>query len=144
MAALLFGAALMAFSFAASLWLCRSCCLLVGAGFGMMVQMAASNTILQTHRRRRQARPGDELLHDGVHGHGAVRRACWRARWRTASARRWTIAVGGACACCGGGLVSATQLPSLREHMRPIYQKLGILPEVAEGLEAAQVSTPVA
>ena len=41
-----FGAGLIGFSFARTLWLAIPC--LVVAGFGFMVQMAASNTIIQT------------------------------------------------------------------------------------------------
>jgi hypothetical protein len=54
----------------------------------------------------------------------------------------WTIAGGGLiCACTA--VYFARQLPRLREQIRPIYQKLGIFPEVAEGLRATQ-SIPAA
>ena len=46
MASALFGAGLIAFSFTHVLWLAIPC--LVVAGFGFMVQMASSNTVIQT------------------------------------------------------------------------------------------------
>jgi MFS family permease len=45
-AAIIFGVALAIFSFSHQLWL--SLLLMLCAGFGMMVQMAASNTVIQT------------------------------------------------------------------------------------------------
>jgi hypothetical protein len=43
----------------------------------------------------------------------------------------------GAAGCVAGGLLFARQLPRLRELVRPIYARLGILPEVAGGMGAA-------
>ena len=31
----------------------------------------------------------------------------------------------------------AWQLPAIREHIRPIYRRIGILPEVAQGIQEA-------
>jgi hypothetical protein len=47
-----------------------------------------------------------------------------------------TVAFAGA-ACILGSLLFATGLPSLREKVRPIYRRMGILPEVASGLQTA-------
>jgi hypothetical protein len=41
-----------------------------------------------------------------------------------------------------GGLVFATQLPRLRRHARPVYARLGILPEAAAGVNAATELAP--
>jgi hypothetical protein len=42
-----------------------------------------------------------------------------------------------------GGVLFWRQLPALRRSVRPIYVRLGILPEVARGLnEAAEMSRP--
>ena len=49
----------------------------------------------------------------------------------------WTIAAGGLL-CTVASSWFALQLPALRRELRPIYQKLGILPEVAQGLQRAQ------
>ena len=40
------------------------------------------------------------------------------------------------------GLVFATQLPRLRRHARPVYARLGILPEAAAGVNAATELAP--
>jgi hypothetical protein len=60
-----FGVALIAFALSHRLWI--SLLLMVVTGFGVVQQMAASNTFL-----RRQARTCDELLHHGADGHGAL------------------------------------------------------------------------
>jgi hypothetical protein len=36
-----------------------------------------------------------------------------------------------------GGVLFALQLPRLRPLVRPIYARLGVLPEVARGMQAA-------
>ena len=41
-----------------------------------------------------------------------------------------------------GGLVFATQLRKLRRHARPVYVKLGILPETAVGVNTATELAP--
>ncbi len=47
------------------------------------------------------------------------------------------------CACVLGAAAFASQLPSLRSQIRPIYVKLGILPEISTGLQAAtQMTVP--
>jgi hypothetical protein len=53
-----------------------------------------------------------------------------------------TLALGGA-ACIVGALYFATQLPSLRAQVHPIYRRMGILPEIAEGLsQTSELHTP--
>jgi ABC-type spermidine/putrescine transport system permease subunit II len=39
--------------------------------------------------------------------------------------------------CILGAILFARQLPRLREVVRPIYVQLGVLPEVASGIESA-------
>jgi hypothetical protein len=51
-----------------------------------------------------------------------------------------TVRIGGA-ACVLGGLLFFLQLERLRDHIRPIYVRAGILPEIADGLEAASELT---
>ena len=45
-----------------------------------------------------------------------------------------TVVVGGLASLVGVGLF-ARKLPALRALIRPIYQRLGILPPIAEGLK---------
>jgi hypothetical protein len=51
----------------------------------------------------------------------------------------WTLTLCGAM-CLLGAAWFRQKLPSLREHVRPIYQRLGIIPEVARGLDVAAES----
>ena len=53
-----------------------------------------------------------------------------------------TLQVGGVC-CMLGALWFASALPAIRAAVRPIYVRLGILPEIASGLaNAAELSVP--
>jgi len=53
-----------------------------------------------------------------------------------------TLILGGIC-CIIGGSLFARSLPMLRTYVRPIYVKLGIIPEVSTGLaSAAELSVP--
>ena len=44
--------------------------------------------------------------------------------------------------CVVGAIWFSTQLPKIRAIVRPIYRKMGIIPEVAEGMEAAALLPP--
>jgi MFS family permease len=118
-----FGAGLVAFSFSRWLWL--SLLVLPVVGGGMMVEMASTNTILQTivkdEMRGRVmsfytmaflgTAPLGSLLAGVVADHiGPMK----------------TITLGGI-ACLIAAAVFAVRLPSLRAHVRPIYVERGIL-----------------
>ena len=47
----------------------------------------------------------------------------------------------GAVACLAGAAAFAWVLPTVRKHVRPIYVRLGIIPEVAAGIETATEPT---
>ena len=122
----LFGAALIAFAFSHVLWL--SMAFLVLGGFGMIITLAASNTVLQT------------LVEDAMRGRimslysmaflgmtpfgsliaGTLAQAIGAPR---------TIAIGGI-VCLIGAFMFGAKLAALREHIRPIYIEKGILPEI--------------
>jgi hypothetical protein len=44
---------------------------------------------------------------------------------------------GAAAAKIGAAAYFATKLPALREMVRPIYVRLGVLPEIATGMQSA-------
>jgi len=44
--------------------------------------------------------------------------------------------------CVLGALVFARALPALRQEIRPIYVRLGIIPELAAGLQSAAEPSP--
>jgi hypothetical protein len=53
-----------------------------------------------------------------------------------------TLLLGGIC-CLAGAAVFARALPGIRQSIRPIYVRLGILPEVTAGVaEASALSVP--
>jgi MFS family permease len=139
LAACLFGAGLIGFALSRSLWV--SLLFLLLTGFGMMVQMAASNTILQTivaEDKRGRVMSFYSMAFQGVAPFGSLF-AGLLAREAGAPA---TVVVGGV-ACLVGALVFARQLPRLRPLVRPIYVRLGILPEVAAGMQsAAELTRP--
>jgi MFS family permease len=123
LATTLFGAALIAFALSHALWLSLLILPLVGAGF--MVELASTNTILQTIVEERMrgrvmayyamaflgTAPIGSLLAGIVAEHVGV---------------QTTILLGGV-ACIAGAIWFAIELPRLREIVRPIYVKLGII-----------------
>jgi MFS family permease len=129
----LFGVGLAGFAFSTVLWL--SLLLMLITGFGMMVQMAASNTIVQTivdedKRGRVMSYFGMAFL--GMAPFGSLF-AGVMAGWIGAEK---TVMVGGI-ACILGAVIFAIRLPYLRTLIRPIYIRMGILPEVAAGVQSA-------
>jgi MFS family permease len=130
---LLFGIGLIGFAFSTILWL--SLFLMLFTGFGMMVQMAASNTILQTivdDDKRGRVMSYFSMAFLGVTPFGSLF-AGTLAGWIGAD---YTVMVGGL-ACVLGATVFALRLPNLRLLVRPIYARMGILPEVAAGVQSA-------
>ncbi len=133
MAAAVFGAGLVAFSFSTRLWL--SLPLLLVTGFGMMVQMAASNTILQTivdEDKRGRVMSLYTMAFTGTVPLGSLLAGAAAAR----IGAPWTIAAGGVASILGA-FWFAHRLPALRVEIRPVFVRLGIVPEVAAGLHAA-------
>jgi len=138
-ASVIFGAGLVAFSFSRTLWL--SCVLLVFAGFGFMAQNASSNTVIQTivdDTKRGRVMSFYMMAFLGTAPFGSLLAGSLSAR----IGAPYTLAIGGVC-CMAGGAWFASGLPALRALVRPIYVKMGILPEAAAGLEdAAELSVP--
>ncbi len=132
-AAVIFGGALVALSLSHSLWL--SMVLLSLAGFGMMAQMAACNTILQTlvdDDKRGRVMSLYSMAYVGMAPVGSLVQGAAAGYIGVG----WTLAIGGV-VTIAVGILFGVRLPALRLIIRPIYQKLGILPEVATGIEAA-------
>jgi len=131
--AALFGAALIAFGLSRSFVLSMLILPLAGAGF--MVQMAASNTIIQTVVReemRGRVMAFYTMAFMGTAPFGSLLAGALAARF---DAPR-TIMMGGA-ACIVGAALFARTLPRLRRLLRPIYVERGILPPLAAGLAEA-------
>jgi MFS family permease len=134
-----FGAGLIGFSFAPVLWLAVPC--LVVAGFGFIVQMAASNTIIQTivdDEKRGRVMSFYMMAFLGTAPFGSL-----IAGWMSSRiGAPHTLLTGGIC-CLAGAAWFASELPAIRTSVRPIYVRMGILPQVAAGLSnAAELSVP--
>ena len=134
-----FGMGLIAFSFSRSLWL--SIVFLVIAGCGFMVQVAASNTILQTiveDDKRGRVMSLFVMAFMGTAPFGSLLAGSLSQKIGVPH----TLFISGMC-CLGGAFWFYKQLPEIREAVRPIYRTLGILPEVAVGIETAtELSLP--
>jgi predicted MFS family arabinose efflux permease len=131
--AALFGVGLIAFAVSRNVVL--SLVTMVICGFGMMVMTAASNTVLQTiveERMRGRLMSFYSMAFMGTAPFGSLLAGVLA----THIGAPVTIAVGGVACLLGAAWVRA-KLPSLREQVRPIYVRLGILPEVASGMQSA-------
>jgi MFS family permease len=134
-AAGLFGLGLMAFAASRYLWLSLLCMVVVG--FGIMVQAACSNTVLQTivpDEKRGRVMSFFLMAYLGTAPFGSLIAGALSGRIGVP----WTIAVGGGC-CSVGALWFAGGLKSFQRTIRPIYIDLGLVTEtqVAEAEMAA-------
>jgi MFS family permease len=134
-----FGAGLIAFSFSRVMWL--SLLLMVMTGLGFMIQMAASNTVLQTiveEDKRGRVMSFYTMAFMGTAPFGSLLAGSMADRIGAPH----TLMFGGM-GCIAGALWFATSLPALRRDVRPIYVKMGILPEMAKGIQnTSELSVP--
>lgn len=122
----LFGAALIAFGLSRNLWL--SLCLLAVAGFGMMIEFASSNSLIQTmvdDDKRGRVMSLYVMAFMGMGPLGSLL-AGWLARTFGTPA---AVVVGGI-GCILAAALFATRLPALGRCAHPIYMKLGIVPQL--------------
>ena len=129
----LFGVTLIAF--ACSRNLLFSMLISIGLGFGVMVHMAACNTILQTiveEDKRGRVMGFYTMAFMGTMPFGSLMAGIF-ASWIGAPV---TLFFCGVC-CLAGAIFFSRKLPLIREWIRPIYIAKGIIPEVAKGIEAA-------
>jgi MFS family permease len=130
-----FGASLIAFAASRQIWL--SLLLLVITGFSFMQQMASSNTILQTiseDSKRGRVMSFYAMAFQGIAPFGSLAAGAIASR----IGAPLTLMFGGAI-CVVGAAVFASQLPAIRQLIRPIYMEKGILPEMAAGIHTASV-----
>jgi MFS family permease len=128
-----FGAALMALGISRTLWL--SLPLMLITGFSMMQMMAASNTIMQTileEDKRGRVMSFYSLSFMGILPFGSLISGALADRFGAP-----TTVIGGGALCIAVATWFSMQLKHVRRMIRPIYVQLGIIPEVAEGLQAA-------
>jgi MFS family permease len=122
-AAMLFGAALIAFSASSNLWL--SLAILPFSGAGFIVALAATNTVIQTvvpETLRGRVMSLYTVAFLGTAPIGSLLAGVAAERIGAPA----TIAVGGACSLIFG-LWFFTTLPRLRDLIRPVYAERGLL-----------------
>lgn len=136
-----FGAGLIIFSFMRVLWL--SLALMVVTGLGFMVQMAVSNTVLQTivdEDKRGRVMSFYTMAFMGTAPFGSLLAGTVAERIGAPH----TLLFGGI-GCILGALWFATSLPALRRDVRPIYVRIGILPEMAASIhQTSEMTVPPA
>lgn len=137
--AVLFGFSLLAFSHSRWLWL--SLALMFGVGFGMLTQMGAGNTILQTvveEDKRGRIMSFYAMAFMGMATCGSL----LAGYLATHIGAPDTLIAGGICCLLGAGWF-ARELPKVRQITRPIYARKGrIIPQVAQGLDSANLVNP--
>jgi MFS family permease len=140
-ATILLGLGLMGFAESRSVWL--SMALLLATGAGMMVQMAASNTIIQTivdEDKRGRVMSFYGMAFQGAAPFGSLLAGALAGRVGPAA-----VVFGSGVVVLAAGVAFATRLRGLRVVVRPVYTRLGIIPEVAGGMQAAtSVGAPTA
>jgi MFS family permease len=122
----LFGAGLILFGMSHHLWL--SLLTMFVCGFGVMQQMAASNTIIQTiveESKRGRVMSFYTAAFVGMAPFGSL----LAGALAHAIGAPLTVILSGAC-CLIGAAWFATQLRSIRKVLRPIYTDMGILTPV--------------
>lgn len=126
--AITFGVGLIAFSFSREIWL--SMLLMPIVGFGFMVEMAASNTFIQTivdEDKRGRVMSFYTMAFMGTAPFGSLLGGTLADKIGAPH----TIQIGGV-ACILGGIMFAVKLPAIRKEVRPIYERLGIIQEVMQ------------
>jgi MFS family permease len=132
-ATVIFGSALMVFSTSRMLFFSLGLMLLTG--IGQMILMASSNTLLQTvvdDDKRGRVMSFYTMAFMGATPVGSLIAGFLASR----ISAPWTVFIGGII-CIVGAFLFARRLPKLRELVRPIYVKMGIIPEIAIGIQSA-------
>ncbi|HTV10160.1 MAG TPA: MFS transporter [Candidatus Aquilonibacter sp.] len=125
-AAAMFGAGLVLFGMSHVLWL--SLLLMLVVGYGMMMGLAGSNTIIQTlvpEDKRGRVMSYYTMAFVGMAPFGSLL-AGGLAHWIGAP---HTVMITGACCLLGCGWFTL-KLPEMRRVMRPIYEEMGLIREL--------------
>jgi MFS family permease len=128
-----FGFGLVAFSLSRLFLL--SLTLMLASGLGMIMQMTSSNTILQTivdDDKRGRVMSFYTMAFMGTAPFGSLLAGGLASSLGAPN----TLIIGGV-SCVLGAVAFAIKLPELKKMVRPIYVRLGIISEVAAGIQAA-------
>ncbi len=133
-AAVIFGVGLICFGFSHYLWF--SMLMMLVTGFGMMQGLTGSNTIIQTlvdENMRGRVMSYYTMAFVGMAPFGSL----LAGAMAHAIGAPHTVIVSGI-ACILGGIWFTFQLPAIRKDMRPIYERLGIIPQTSPLEEATE------
>ncbi|GAB6278415.1 MAG: MFS transporter [Lentimicrobium sp.] len=131
--AALFGLSLLIFSFSRRFEF--SIFLMIFIGLGMMLQMASSNTLLQTlsdDDKRGRVMSFYTMAYMGTAPFGSLLAGGLADIIGVA----FTIGFGGIC-CIIGAVIFWQKLPVLRQLLHPLYVRMGIIPEISSGIQSA-------
>ena len=131
--AAVFAIGIMLFSLSRTLWI--SMAVLSVSGFGMMVNMAACNTILQTvsdDDKRGRVMSFYTMSFMGMAPIGSLVAGALAGRIGVTG----TLMIGGVI-CIAASIFFAGKLAVIRKLIHPIYRKIGIIPEIASGINTA-------
>ena len=131
--AVVFAVGIILFSLSRTLWI--SMAVLSISGFGMMVNMAACNTILQTiseDDKRGRVMSFYTMSFMGMAPIGSLAAGAIAGRIGVTG----TLIIGGAM-CIAASILFAGKLSVIRKLIHPIYRKIGIIPEIASGINSA-------
>jgi MFS family permease len=126
-----FGIGLIVFSF--SNYIQLSLCMMLLTGFGMIVHMASSNTILQTivdEDKRGRIMSFYAMAFMGMAPFGSLLAGSLASKIGAPT----TLTISGL-ACVVGSLLFLTKLPLIRKLVRPIYVQMGIIREIPTDLQ---------
>ena len=108
-------------------------------GFGLMVNMAACNIILQTisdDDKRGRVMSFYTMSFMGMAPIGSLAAGALAGKIGVTK----TLIIG-ACACITASILFASKLSVIKKLIHPIYRKIGIIPEVASGLNVVSELT---
>ena len=131
---IVFGGGLIGFALSRSLPV--SIVFMTITGFGMMVQMASTNTVIQTivdEEKRGRVLSFYTMSFLGTAPFGSL-----LAGWLSSRIGAPHTVVLSGVLCIATAAWFARELPAIREMVRPIYRRMGILPEVAQGLQTVE------
>ena len=132
-ATIIFGASLIGVGL--SHWYLLSLLIMVTTGFGFMVHLAASNTLIQTLVREEMRGRVMALYTTAFLGMATFGSLLAGAIAGVIGAPQTLIGAG--LVCILGALIFGSKLPILRAAARPVYVEKGILPVVTESLREA-------
>jgi len=128
-----FGVGLIAFALSRTFVL--SIFMMLVTGLGMILNLASSNTILQTisdDDKRGRVMGFYTMAFMGTAPFGSLLAGTLGSKIGAPN----TLILSGA-SCILGGIIFAAKIKRLRELIRPIYTRLGIIPEVTRGIQSA-------